>query len=205
MPTAEPHPRGAHLLDAAVTVIAERGFGSLSIRNVAAKSGVSPAQVQYYFHSKDELVDAAFSYVGEKFLARFHSLESEEPSWHRLRQAIWMWLPLDTERENTARVWLAFSTAAATNRRLGAASARLDNELRSWFADELENLSRSERFRAGVDSGRAATQLLALIDGVTLQSLVLPARKRRQLAEETIDTFLHDLTDTGDRRSSTRG
>jgi AcrR family transcriptional regulator len=44
-----------HVLEAVIDVIAERGLEAATMRNVAAAAGISLAQVQYYFHSKDNL------------------------------------------------------------------------------------------------------------------------------------------------------
>lgn len=145
---------------------------------------------QYYFHSKDELIRATFSYVGDQFLTALDAL-SGDVSFDRLRQAIWLWLPLDHDREKAARAWLAFTAAAATNPELAAESERLDVSLRSWFAGELETLQHSGDLDGSCDVTSTAAQLLGLIDGVTLQSLVIPATEdRHRLIADTIDAFL---------------
>ncbi|MGH3444784.1 MAG: TetR family transcriptional regulator [Nocardioidaceae bacterium] len=53
-----PDTRG-DILDAARASFAERGFGSTTIRAVAASAGVDPALVHHYFGSKDDLFLAA--------------------------------------------------------------------------------------------------------------------------------------------------
>lgn len=193
--TSDRPPRGAHILDAACTVLAEQGAGALSMRRIATASGVSLAQVQYYFRTKDELIRAAFSYVGDRFLATLDELDSDAgPSWQRLRAAVWLWLPLDRERELAARVWLAFSSVAVSNKELAAEAARQDAELRAWFTEDLSALQARGHMLADVDTATTAAQLLALIDGVTLQALVLPMDLRHELATTTIERFLHPLT-----------
>ncbi|MCK9878688.1 TetR family transcriptional regulator [Frankia sp. Ag45/Mut15] len=182
--------RGAHILEAAHTVLARDGIVGLSVRSVAAAAGVSPAQVQYYFRTRIELIEAAFTHAGDQFLAGLREINTGEPSWARLRQLIWYWLPLDGERESRARVWLAYAATAATNDRIAAASALLDDELRAWLTAELQALERAAQVPLRPDAGSLAAQLLALIDGVTVQSLALPAERRHALAVQTIDPWL---------------
>jgi len=177
-------------------VLADKGFSALSMRAVAAAAGVSLAQVQYYFRSKDQLIAAAFRYVGDQLLASLHTVHGDEPSWARLREAIWLWLPLDDEREQAGRVWLAFAATAATHPRLTNESAHLDTDLRAWFANELDTLKQAGHTHPDLDTTATAAQLLALIDGVTLQSLVMPTEQRRRLACNTIDRFLTSLDDS---------
>lgn len=163
-----------HVLNAVLDVLAERGVEQLSIRNVAQAAEVSPAQVQYYYRTKRDLVRAAFTVAGDQFLSEVAAAEPQA-----LSDLVLQWLPLDPARERRARVWLAYSEMAAHDRDLAAEASRLDGELRQWFSG------------AGLTSSQAA-QLLALIDGVTVQCLVLPVEGRLTLVEQVLLPFLRD-------------
>lgn len=166
------------LLDGVLTVLAEQGVGSLSIRSVAAAAGISPAQVQYYYRTKSELVRAGFDYAGEQFLADVVAAEDDT-----LMGFVQQWLPLDDRRERRARVWLAYAAISVVDTELAAESAQLDEELRRWFIER--NLS-----------DHAASQLFALIDGVTIQCLMLPQSQRRSFVDRTLVPFLAGLEAT---------
>ncbi len=163
------------LLDGVLTVLAEQGVGALSIRSVAAAANVSPAQVQYYYRTKNELVRAAFDHAGEQFLA---DVVAAQPT--TLMDFVQQWLPLDDRRERRARVWLAYAAISAVDVELAATSAQLDQELRRWFMDK------------GL-SDHASSQLFALIDGVTVQCLMVPQSERQLLVERTIVPFVSGL------------
>jgi len=64
--TGDRAPREA-LLDAAVSLIAERGVAGTTSADVAARADVTPAMVQYYFRNRELLLDA----VVDERLARF--------------------------------------------------------------------------------------------------------------------------------------
>ncbi len=155
-----------------MTVLVEQGVSALSIRAVAAAAGVSPAQVQYYYRTKNDLVLDCYEYAGEQFLADLEAAEADT-----LREMVVRWLPLDERRERRARVWLAHAASAMADPALTQQAARLDAYLRQWFVD------------AGLTEVVAA-QLLALIDGVTLQCLMLPMADRQALVERTLEPFL---------------
>jgi len=55
------------LLDAAVTLFAERGVAATTSAEIASRAGVTPAMVHYHFRSRERLLDAV---VAER-LARF--------------------------------------------------------------------------------------------------------------------------------------
>jgi AcrR family transcriptional regulator len=164
------------VLNGVLTVLGEQGVGALSVRSVATAASVSPAQVQYYYRTKSQLVRAGFDHAGEQFLA---DVQAAQPT--TLMGFVEQWLPLDDRRERRARVWLAYAAMSATDTELAATSAQLDQELRRWFVDR------------GL-SDHAAAQLFALIDGVTLQCLMLPLSERRSLVERTIVPFVSELT-----------
>lgn len=186
-------PRGLHLLTAAFDVVADRGLGGLSVRSVAAVAGVSPAQVQYYFPTKAKLVHAAFEHAGSQFLDGVADLLAEEPSLSRLRRLLGRWLPDTSETERRARVWLAFSTEAATDPALASRAATLDAELRSWLASELSRLVALGELDVALDPTRRAGQILALLDGLVAHCLVLPMDARQDLIGQVLDTFLDEL------------
>ncbi len=163
------------IVDGVVSVLADRGAGALSVRSVAAAAGVSPAQVQYYYRTKGELIRAGFNHAGEQFVA---DIRAADPT--TLRDIVEQWLPLDSPRERRARVWLAYAALSAVDAELAAESARLDEELRRWLAGR------------GL-SVHTASQLFALIDGVTVQCLVLPMPERRALIDRVISPFIAEL------------
>ena len=171
--------RGEHVLDAVLTVLAQQGIGALSVRTVAAAAGVSPAQVQYYYRSKSDLVRAAYEYAADQFVADLEAADAAT-----LHDILLLWLPLDERRERRARVWLAYAATAAVDPELGAEAASVDADLRARLAE------------ADLTAEQAA-QLLALLDGVTLHCLVLPMAERQALVERTVAPFLATLTDEG--------
>lgn len=167
--------RATHVLDAVLNVLAEQGIGALSVRTVAAAAGVSPAQVQYYYRTKSDLVRAGFEYAGEQFLAEIEAAQPES-----IADFVELWLPLDEPRARRARVWLAYAAAAVVDPVLQKENASLDRELRQWYVN------------AGLSEDVAA-QVFAMIDGVTLQCLSLPMADRRALADRTVGAFLAAL------------
>jgi AcrR family transcriptional regulator len=57
-PRADESNQRERLLDAAVACFAAEGVAATSLRSIALKAGVTPALVNYYFGSKQQLVDA---------------------------------------------------------------------------------------------------------------------------------------------------
>ncbi|HEY0473087.1 MAG TPA: TetR/AcrR family transcriptional regulator [Kribbella sp.] len=185
--------RGAHVLDAVVEVIAERGLEAATMRNVAAVAGISLAQVQYYFRSKDELVASAFQHVTRAFDEKLATVDLSGPPRKVLRDALEIWLPLDESRARDARVWLAFSAAAATSPALKEIAAATDHELRVAFARLLDAAAAGGQLAEVVDTESEAALLLAVVDGLVVQALALPAAARTAFVVQSLDTHLGRL------------
>ncbi|GAA0575692.1 hypothetical protein GCM10010172_70550 [Paractinoplanes ferrugineus] len=184
--------RGEHLLDALVEVVAAGGLGAASVRAVASAAGVSVAQVQYYFRTKDELVEAAYRHVSERLVRRVRDLDLDGAPEDVLRRVLHLWLPLDAERERDAKVWLAFAAAAPVSASLRPLSAEMDRELKRWLAEF-----------AGVDEIEAAL-LLAVLDGLVVQSLVRPEPERSDLLVRGLDRHLERLFAAGGKGSGSK-
>lgn len=184
--------RGAHLLDAAVEVVADRGLDALSMRVVATRAGVSLAQVQYYFASKDRLLAAAFGHVSDRFLARVARVEASGSAYEDLRAVLSCWLPLDDERARDARVWAAFTAAAVTSPVLGPLNAEVTIDILAWLGTALADAQASGA-APQLDTEIEAAVLLAVVDGLVLQALALPRRRGVALVRAGIDAQLVHL------------
>ncbi|NEA33121.1 TetR/AcrR family transcriptional regulator [Streptomyces sp. SID13031] len=194
--TVEQVRRGAHVLRAVVDVIAERGLEAATMRNVAAAAGISLAQVQYYFRSKDELVAAAFQHVTELFDLKLATVDLSGPPRRVLREALELWLPIDESRARDARVWLAFSAAAATSPTLKEIAAATDNELRGALARLLDAAAAEGDLPEVTDTETEAALLLAVLDGLVVQSLAMPAELRPPFLVDSLDAHLGRLFTT---------
>src|SRR5512134_1462215 len=67
------------ILAAASDVFAERGFEKASVREVAARAGISVGGIYLYFHTKEELYTGLMRSQMEEFLGRVEKLRAEPP------------------------------------------------------------------------------------------------------------------------------
>jgi AcrR family transcriptional regulator len=78
------------LIDATIQLMVEEGYAAATSRRVAAKAGVKPALVHYYFPTMDELYLAVFRRGAAAYLDRQQkSLASDQPLhafWHTLTE-----------------------------------------------------------------------------------------------------------------------
>lgn len=68
------------IVDAAWSVVRQEGFGSLSMRDLAKRAGVSTPTLYAYFESKDAIFDAMFARGNEEFAAALAGNRPDDPS-----------------------------------------------------------------------------------------------------------------------------
>ena len=77
---AEDSKTRAQLLDAAELLMAEEGYAAVTSRRLAARAGLKPQLVHYYFRTMDDLFLEAFRRRAEENLARFERAIAEDGS-----------------------------------------------------------------------------------------------------------------------------
>ena len=112
----------AVLLDAAEQLMLEEGYAAVSSRRVAAKAGLKPQLVHYYFRTMDDLFLAVYRRRAEQSLERYaRALASERPL-----QALWK---IATDPAGTAFV-IEFVALAKHRKAIRAEIARHAEHLR---------------------------------------------------------------------------
>ena len=78
--------RREQILDAAIAVVARKGYEATTIRDVAVGAGASTGTVNYYFANKDDVLASALVEVAERFRRRVdEALDGVDDPHERLR------------------------------------------------------------------------------------------------------------------------
>jgi len=128
----------AHVLDAALALVASEGLEALTIGALARHLAVSPSGLYRYFESKGDLVVALQLKAIDVYEARVRdALERQEPAVHRLRRAWRTWVDAAVDIPAEHRLIDAFLSAPnpvlteiqaiAVNERLESVLTMLDH------------------------------------------------------------------------------
>ena len=88
-----PEKRPGEILDAALSILYERGYSGCRMEDIARRAGVSKGTVYVYFPTKVDLVQALVARGPEELTSRLGQLTVIGPVLHRLREVveiIWM-------------------------------------------------------------------------------------------------------------------
>ncbi|MEB2283199.1 MAG: hypothetical protein B6D46_05510 [Polyangiaceae bacterium UTPRO1] len=187
--------RAEAILDAATSLLIEEGYARLSTRKIAARAGIRPGHLQYYYPTKLDVVRALL----ERYLARASlASEREVAADTDARDRVDLFLDAalrDQRRSDRARFfWELWALAARDTEIADAMQGFYRSYWRRLVGDLLATAPALGRPRAE----RRAALLIALLEGLTLfrgrgasRELPLPFLERelrelvRGLATET--------------------
>jgi AcrR family transcriptional regulator len=185
------HERRTLIADALMRVAADRGLEAVSLRHVAAETGVSAGMVQHYFRTKDEMMTFAMAVVREHNHARVSeavaALGATPSPRAFVRTVLAEVLPLDEARRADGRVTLAFLAYAAV-RPAAAATLREDTDTMLGFIAGQIRAARSAGDMRAVDPDSAAAGLLAVTEGLGVY--LLGGHYTPEVALDALDAHL---------------
>ncbi len=169
--------RRERIAEAAWRVIEREGPDGANLRRIAREAGYTTGVVTHYFRDKRDLMAFAFGLVVERSTSRMAGAAAEAGAEGALAQL----LPLDEERRRETTVWLALMGSSLSNPDLAAELRRRYRRAREatlpMFREALAEA------QAG-DPDDVADELLAAVDGITVDALTDPERfpPERQMA-----------------------
>ncbi len=153
--------------EALLRIAYAKGLQAASMREVAAEAGVSLRLVQYYFHTKDELLVAGLAYLGEQLSARVEShiraLGTPPTPRGMVYGTLTAILPTDEESRRLTRTYAAYYT-------LVLATPGMATEHGTAYPDLLERFLAKQLAAGGAcapdESATVAAGLLAMTNGL---------------------------------------
>ena len=189
--------RRRDLIDATLSIIAERGFAETTVARICAAAGVSRGLISHYFAGKDALLLESYRRLADELeteTAKAMQRRGGDPV-SRLRALVEVSFRPPVFEFDKMSAWLAFWSAA----RSAPAMNALNRELyRGYRASVTRLMAEAARARGGaLDAHRAATALTALIDGLWLELALDPEAFATDQAEAVCLDYLDRLFPQG--------
>lgn len=190
--------RRGHILDAAVAVVVERGYGAARVSDIAALAGTSTGTVHYYYPTKVDVLDAALHHAAERSTERHRrELVGLSDPKQRLLRLIDLQLPDGAVADEWA-IWLEFWNEARHREEL----RERGREVYAGWVGIIEQIVRdgveSGQFRSDVSSADFALRFAGLFDGLGIQVLLQPTLENRwQLRAIMISMVERELLSKG--------
>jgi AcrR family transcriptional regulator len=185
--------RRDEVLAATWRVIARHGLAGTTVRKIAREAGYSPGVLAHYFSDKQDILGSALVLahrrVGERMARRADGLTGLAA----LRVVMLEALPLDGQRLLEAEIEVSFWGRALGSPELAALQNAEFERLWSRLRALLCEAGRLGELAAGVDTEEATHRLVALIDGLSVEAVLYPARvppaRQTALLDELLGSF----------------
>lgn len=181
------------IVQATWRLIATQGIRATTMREIAREAGVANGTLVPYFTDKDAILTAAFEHVFAATNDRFARARSNQTGLAALRVMLIEIFPLDGERLLEARIVVAFWEHAATDPALNELH---QNTMARWRAEMLEYLEEAKRdgqTRSDLDTGLVADQLMAMLNGVQVLTVLSSDHGAAARLTAMLDDFLTRL------------
>ncbi|MFJ1606349.1 TetR/AcrR family transcriptional regulator [Streptomyces sp. NPDC088253] len=186
------------IVEAAVPLIAERGYASVGVRDVAAAAGVSVGTVTYHFGSVQEILSEAMVLHIERYYAALSEAAAQAAgAAEALRLLVDALFTEDTDRH--WRMWFDYWNAGDQDPDQAFARGQAER-YEAWHSQirELAERGVAEGEFSSDDLDGFTVRFAALADGLALQRL----RQAPPLSTEDARRHLNRLVETELRRRS---
>jgi AcrR family transcriptional regulator len=179
------------ILDAAYQAIADRGWGAVTLREIAEESGVALSQLSYYFGNKDGLFAAVLERMQREYAENLAAkLRDATSLQERLEKLIDYNRLLLRENSDLYRNFLEFFNFAMASpefkKQVTAFLTRISRAIEKQIAQK-------QQFKQKLDpySSSAVTQfILSASFGISLQHLLAPKNKDVEAGFDIIKSAL---------------
>ncbi|MBP2579928.1 AcrR family transcriptional regulator [Streptomyces sp. PvR006] len=202
MPPA-PGDREARREDVSETVwrvLADKGFGGLTLRAVAAAMGVSTGMLMHYFPTKRDLIAHALHLL-EKRTAERPRRARPGAGLATVRVMLLDILPLTPGDTARNRIWVSSWDLSLADDGLAEEQADRYTRLRSTLLPHLEAARDLGELPADTDLEGLAATAVAFTHGLVVQALFDPDRFPEEVQSAMLDAFLATVAPPRPRRS----
>ncbi|MGF0116396.1 TetR/AcrR family transcriptional regulator [Promicromonospora sp. Marseille-Q5078] len=173
------------ILQAAIVAFGEVGYHGASLREIAARVGISHPGLLHHFPTKAALLEAVLEH---RDAVDFADVDTDLQQGRTLFEALVRLVQRNALRRPVVEVFSGLAAeATSTDHPAHDYFARRYASTVERVTAELERLAADGRLRAGVDPGTAARTVTALMDGLQVQWLYSLERPRAERVDMAAD------------------
>ncbi|MGX1887001.1 TetR/AcrR family transcriptional regulator [Streptomyces sp. NPDC055287] len=170
-------------------VMADKGFGGLTLRAVAATMDVSTGMLMHYFPTKRALIQHALDLLEHRTAQRPRRARPG-PGLSTVRATLLDILPLTSDDTARNRIWVSSWDLSLANDELARQQADRYTRLRSAISPHFEVARDLDQLPADADPEQLAAAAVAFTHGLVVQALFDPGRFPEDVQITMLDDFL---------------
>ncbi|GAA1993495.1 TetR/AcrR family transcriptional regulator [Kitasatospora viridis] len=170
-------------------MLAERGFGALTLRAVAAEMGASTGLLTHYFPNKQALLRTALEVLDEVSAGRPRRTPPAE-GLATVRTMLLDVLPLDADATARNRIWVGSWDVALADPELAAEHAERYRASRARLAEHVATAQRRGELPADRPAADLAAAAQSFALGLVVQALFAPEEFPPERQVRLLDDWL---------------
>jgi len=182
--------RREEVVEATWRVILQNGLPQTSMRAIADELNCSTGVLTHHFRDKNAVMALAMDRVGIEVAQRMDSAAANSESDDKLSAEAFAFLPSDRGGKMLWSVWLQFLVYALSE----PAAMKRHRRHYDWLRERLTRyfITLRERgvFGPSIDVNAEVDYLVALLDGLGVNTLIEPKRYSRDLLSRLVETHL---------------
>ncbi len=185
--------RRREICDVLLTIVAETGINSATIRNVAERSGWSTGVIVHYFRDRKDLLHGGLRRAAELLSEHNSRVLATLDGLQALEQLLEGSIPLDSRRLALSRIFFFFFVEAMTDIEL---RKEVTEYLVSWRKSVGLALKRAQELgevSPDINRREIAKDLTGLVDGMGLHALLDDAVLTRLQEQSPVRFWLRRL------------
>ena len=165
--------RDIKILDSTEELIAEHGYDSVRLIDIADRAGVSVGSLQHRYRTREGLLRAAIERITTRdTFALLHPIEEIADPFARVVALVEHSLTNIDPRQPGWLLWLELTIVAARNDEVREVVGENDAIWRRAFHDAYEDALSQGTIRSRLDAEELASVTVALIDGFVVQDAI---------------------------------
>ncbi|QXJ21130.1 TetR family transcriptional regulator C-terminal domain-containing protein [Actinomadura graeca] len=174
-------------------VVRSQGVSALTVRRVGQEAGWTSGAVQYYFASRNALLEYAFQLVQQQTLDRLAAVAETAGDEEAARTAFHQVLPSSDEVRAEAEVWFSFLGLALGDPGLREVGRKGQRIVIDAIAAAVGRSQRAGVISRDLDPQMVAVEGIALADGLCVNAMYHPVRLKEGDVVGLFDRWLAAL------------
>jgi AcrR family transcriptional regulator len=182
---------------AAWRVIQSEGIENASVRKIANEAGISPGTLQHNFKTQGQLLKFAMEQVVENINQRVVDFNQTMPELNidNTKLLLLNLVPMNTEQELEAEVWLALTLKSLHEPELQKIKTETYQTMQLLLLALLGQLHDAGLLKEGLKLEKEAVKLQLLLDALTLHRMLSPEEMAPEAMKDLISQHMDKLSE----------
>ena len=185
--------RRQYLGELAFQLITENGYDAATFRALADAAGCTTGMIVHYFPTRDDILLGALSHAEGITRDRMDYCLNHYEGIEALRQCLYAVMPADRKLGRHWRLWISFWGRATNNDAVNKRQSAAYAEARSRWSEFIVKAQKHGDISLKIQPREEAKSVMALLDGLGVQSMVGKGALTKSQQKLMIDTYLDGM------------